>query len=82
MRGQMGININGLRLVLNWNWLLVAKGCIVSKQVLRTLRGDGLSSSLGLSVDIELRKVKFRISFLGLMDSIIKAIRIRGLELL
>ena len=78
----MSITINGLGLVQNWNRVLVTKGCIVSKQILRTLRGDGLSSGLGLCVNVKLGKVKIRISFLGLTDSVIKAIRIRGLELL
>ena len=41
-----------------------------------------MSSSLGLCINIELRKVKVRISFLGLTDSVIKAVHIRGPELL
>ena len=57
-----------------WAWF--------SKQILRALRGDRLSSGLGLCVNVELGKVKIWISFLGLTNSIIKAIRIRGPELL
>ena len=79
---QMSITINGLGLVHNRNRLLIAKGCIVSKQILRTLRDDRLSSGLGLCVNIRLGKIKIRISFLGLMDSVIKVVRIRGPKLL
>ena len=79
---QMSITINRLGLVHNRNRLPVAKGCIISKQILRTLRGDGLSSSLSLCVNIKLEKIKIRISFLGLMDSVVKAVCIRGPELL
>ena len=78
IHGQMNITINRLGLVHNRNRLPVAKGCIVSKQILRTLRGDGLSSGLGLCVNVKLGKVKIRISFLGLTDSVIKLVCIRG----
>ena len=79
---QMSITINGLGLVHNRNRLLIAKGCIVSKQILSALKGDRLSSGLGLCVNVELGKVKIRISSLGLTNNIIKAVRIRGPELL
>ena len=80
--GQISITINELGLIHNWNRLPVAKGCIVSKQILRTLRGDGLSNGLGLCVNIKLGKIKIRISFLGLTDSVVKVVSIRGPELL
>ena len=57
-----------------WAWF--------SKQILRALRGDRLSNGLGLCVNIELGKVKIWISSLGLTNNIIKAIHIRGFELL
>ena len=78
----MNITINRLGLVHNRNRVPIAKGYIVSKQILRTFRGNGLSSGLGLCVNVELGKVKIRISFLGLTNSIIKFVRIRGPELL
>ena len=78
IHGQMNITINRLGLVHNQNRLPIAKGYIVSKQILRTLRGDMLSSGLDLCVNVELGKVKIGIIFLGLMDSIIKAVCIRG----
>ena len=77
-----GITLDGLGLVFNWSWLSIAKSYIISKQILRTLRGGGLSSSLGLRINVKLRKVKVRINFLGLTDNIIKAIRIGGPKLL
>ena len=81
VHGQISITINGLGLIHNRNRLPVAKGCIVSKQILRTLRGDGLSNGLGLCVNIKLGKIKIRISFLGLTNSVIKVVSIRGPEL-
>ena len=82
IHGQMNITINVLGLVHNRNKLPVTKGCIINKQILRTLKGDWLSSGLGLCVNVKLGKVKTRISFLGLTDSVIKVVRIRGPELL
>ena len=70
---QMSITIN--------KGCIIAKGCIVSKQILRTLRSNGLSSGLSLCVNIKLGKIKIRINFLGLTDSIVKAVRIRGPEI-
>ena len=82
----MGVSISELSLAFNLSYLsgttrILKKG-IISKQVLRTLRGDGLSGSLGLRINVELRKVKVMISFLGLTESVIEAIRIGGPELL
>ena len=37
---------------------------------------------MGLGINIELRKVKVRISFLDLMKSVIEVVRIGSLELL
>ena len=55
---QMSTTIHGLGLVHNRDRLLVTKGCIISKQILRALRGDSLSSSLSLCVNIKLGKIK------------------------
>ena len=81
IHGQMNITINKLGLVHNRNRLPVTKGCIISKQILRTFRGNGLSSGLGLCVNVKLGKVKIMISFIALMDSVIKAVCIRGPKL-
>ena len=82
IHGQMSTTINGLGLVHDRDRLPIVKGCIISKQILRALRGDGLSSSLSLCVNIKLGKIKIKISFLGLTDSVVKTVRIRGPELL